>query len=88
MGGDEFALLVLNADARAVLEPVTQRLRQALDRVVPEADIHFSTGVAFFPDDADDGDGLMRLADIRLYEDKSRAAAQAVGRPHDGSVTG
>jgi diguanylate cyclase (GGDEF)-like protein len=88
MGGDEFALLVLNADARAVLEPVTQRLRQALDRVVPEADIHFSTGVAFFPDDADDGDGLMRLADVRLYEDKARAAAQIGGRRGDGSVTG
>jgi diguanylate cyclase (GGDEF)-like protein len=88
MGGDEFALLVLNAHTRAVLEPVTQRLRKALDRVVPEADIHFSTGVAFFPDDAGDGDGLMRLADVRLYEDKSRAEVQAGRGRHDGSVAG
>jgi diguanylate cyclase (GGDEF)-like protein len=88
MGGDEFALLVLNADTRAVLEPVTQRLRKALDRVVPDADIHFSTGVAFFPDDAEDGDGLMRLADLRLYEHKSRAAVQAGDGPQDGSASG
>jgi diguanylate cyclase (GGDEF)-like protein len=88
LGGDEFALLVLNADTRAVLEPVTQRLRKALDRVVPDADIHFSTGVAFFPDDAEDGDGLMRLADLRLYEHKSRAAVQAGDGPQDGSASG
>jgi diguanylate cyclase (GGDEF)-like protein len=75
LGGDEFALLVLNADARAVLEPIAQRLRAALDRAVPETAIDFSTGVAFFPDDAGDGAALMRLADARLYEEKARGAS-------------
>jgi diguanylate cyclase (GGDEF)-like protein len=83
LGGDEFALLVLNADDRSVLEPITRRLRAALDRVIPEADIHFSTGVAFFPDDTPDGGvaSLSRLADERLYEDKARPRSGSTRSP-------
>jgi diguanylate cyclase (GGDEF)-like protein len=71
LGGDEFALIVLNADSPAVLAPLTQRLRKALSHAVPDASIAFSAGVACFPDDADDLDRLERLADGRLYADKS-----------------
>lgn len=72
LGGDEFALLVVNAGPTTVLEPITRRLRGALDRGVPGTDIRFSTGVAFFPADAGDADNLIRVADERLYACKAQ----------------
>jgi diguanylate cyclase (GGDEF)-like protein len=71
LGGDEFALLILNADSPSVLVPLSARLQAALDRAVPDAAIRFSAGFACFPDDAEDGESLMRVADQRLYVDKA-----------------
>lgn len=70
LGGDEFALIALNVEAPDVLEPLTERLRVALARAVPEADLQFSAGVACFPRDALDVDALAALADKRMYASK------------------
>jgi diguanylate cyclase (GGDEF)-like protein len=70
LGGDEFALIILNAESPETLEPLTERLRSALDRGVAGAKLDFSAGVACFPTDSEDIVHLQRLADQRLYADK------------------
>jgi len=71
VGGDEFAVLVQNADEIQVVEPLADRLRAALDRALPGASVRFSHGVASFPTDADDALALTRVADERLYQAKT-----------------
>ncbi|MDQ2754052.1 MAG: GGDEF domain-containing protein [Actinomycetota bacterium] len=71
LGGDEFVLLLLNADTTSVLGSLNRRLRDALDRALPDAGVTFSTGAATFPEDAEDSDALLQVADRRLYGEKS-----------------
>jgi diguanylate cyclase (GGDEF)-like protein len=71
LGGDEFALIVLNVDSMKVVQVLAERLRVALDRSASTARIGFSVGVAAFPADADDAVSLQRIADERLYADKT-----------------
>jgi diguanylate cyclase (GGDEF)-like protein len=64
LGGDEFAAVLPGAD-EAESERVAARLREALaDRVGASA------GSASFPMNAHDLEGLLRVADARLYDDK------------------
>ena len=75
MGGDEFVLLLADADPNAVGE----RIRD-LDRLVADAGrqvcgVHFlrlSAGAAFFPEDGRDPEELLATADSRMYEMKRR----------------
>ncbi len=71
IGGDEFALIILNADSPAVLDPLVERLRPRLAEALPGRGVHFSAGVACFPADAEDAVRLQHLADERLYADKA-----------------
>ncbi|MCX6627053.1 MAG: diguanylate cyclase, partial [Candidatus Solibacter sp.] len=85
MGGDEFVLLLVDAEPH----PVGERIRD-LDRLVTEAGglvcgAHFlrlSAGAAFFPEDGRDPEELLATADARMYEMKRRHhrdATSAVG---------
>jgi diguanylate cyclase (GGDEF)-like protein len=73
MGGDEFAVLLLETDAHAG-ERFRRRLTQGVDELVArnELPVGFavSAGCAHFPTDASDPDALLRLADARQYEAK------------------
>lgn len=71
IGGDEFALLILNTDSPAVLSPLSDRLQGALDRAALGTELHFSAGVACFPVDGVDAAELTRAADQRLYAAKA-----------------
>ena len=64
MGGDEFAVLLLEADKHAA-DRFLRRFRAALP-----AEISFSSGAAHYPSEAGDADALLRLADGRQYEVK------------------
>lgn len=75
IGGDEFALIVLNVDSPEVGARLSTRLEASLDRAELGVRLRFSVGVACFPDDASDSATLMRVADKRLY------AAKAGGSP-------
>jgi diguanylate cyclase (GGDEF)-like protein len=66
MGGDEFAIILANAEGTEVLA-FTERLR-ALLVSLPELD--FSVGTATSPGDSTDPAELYRIADARLYEKK------------------
>ena len=78
MGGDEFAVYLVEADAKAgarLLERVTSGIADLVARGHLPPACTFSAGVAHFPDDARDGTELYRLADRRLYDAKRSRAA-------------
>ena len=68
MGGDEFAIALVETDAVQARAYVT-RFEGAIEAAsgLPEG-FSVSPGWALFPDDAEDADSLFRLADARSYE--------------------
>lgn len=75
-GGDEFTVLLTalshETDAAVVAEKLIQAVREPV--VVESHNLHLglSVGIALFPRDADSLDGLVRNADIALFEAKKR----------------
>jgi diguanylate cyclase (GGDEF)-like protein len=73
MGGDEFAVLLLETDRHAG-ERLRRRLTEAADEMIARSELpdgfSLSAGCAHFPTDASDPDGLLRLADARQYDAK------------------
>ena len=71
MGGDEFAVLLLEADKHAG-DRFVRRFRAGLGELIERdelpQDFSFSAGAAHFPSEAGDCDSLLRLADSRPYE--------------------
>ena len=73
-GGDEFIAILPNVD-RGEAELIMKRIRNALynTTILPDIPpISFSFGVAQFPEEGKEIDTLLRLADKRMYTDKSR----------------
>jgi diguanylate cyclase len=77
-GGDEFAVIldepVCRADAERVAESLVTLLDEPFylgDRKIP---IGASIGIALFPDDASDAEGLCIAADLQMYDYKNRHA--------------
>jgi diguanylate cyclase (GGDEF)-like protein len=66
MGGDEFSIILCNAEGTEVLAFV-ERLRSLL---VSLPELNFSVGTATSPGDSTDPAELYRIADARLYEKK------------------
>jgi diguanylate cyclase (GGDEF)-like protein/PAS domain S-box-containing protein len=97
LGGDEFVLLLNNLDpdnTLAELEVITERLKECTAQtfqpiVGKRIGIGMSMGVALFPKDGEDADGLLRLADhallaikaIKLERTKWWALADAISDP-------
>jgi diguanylate cyclase (GGDEF)-like protein len=71
IGGDEFAVLLPDTDARAAA-PLVRRIEERLARRAPH-----SLGTASSPEDAAELEGLYRVADADLYANKfaGRSAA-------------
>jgi diguanylate cyclase (GGDEF)-like protein len=75
-GGEEFLVLLPNTDKEGAIE-LAEKLRLAISLInVPGTDQMLTTscGVAAYPADAKDAEGVLRLADRALY------AAKAAGR--------
>jgi diguanylate cyclase len=75
-GGDEFAVILDEPVSRIVAEHVAQSLVELLDepfilldRTIP---IGASIGIALFPDDATDAEGLCISADLQMYDYKHK----------------
>lgn len=78
LGGDEFAVILGGITDIADVEPVAEAILHALARGYAlkegDASISASIGIAFFPSDADDMEGLFLRADQAMYviKDKGR----------------
>lgn len=78
-GGDEFAVILAEPVSRPDAERVAHSLVALLeepfflgDRQIP---IGASVGIALFPDDANDAEGLCIAADLQMYDYKHRHAS-------------
>lgn len=75
MGGDEFAIISLDASREAaaiVADKLIGAARQPV--LIGDSELHvtFSVGVSIFPEDTNDLDELIKFADIALYEAKAQ----------------
>ncbi len=73
-GGDEFVVLLPRVDeeeARSIMGRL-RRLLEGTTLVEGVFPITFSYGVAFYPEEGRDFDELLRLADGRMYADKTK----------------
>ena len=74
LGGDEFMVIVEDFDDPAVLNTVAQKLQDAIAQPfeIEEHDIYVtsSIGIAVYPDDSDDPEGLLKHADVAMYRSK------------------
>jgi diguanylate cyclase (GGDEF)-like protein len=92
IGGDEFAVLVPAVRSRAEVEEIAMRLRRSFDAPFAIEDhlLHGSAslGIAIYPDDAATKDGLLSIADTRMYTAKhaARETAQIPAQHPDSST--
>ena len=79
-GGDEFVLILGEqtspADTTHLLERVLSTIQAPLALEGHALRINCSIGVSVFPDDAQDLDGLLRVADVAMYHAKERGKGQ------------
>jgi diguanylate cyclase (GGDEF)-like protein len=83
-GGEEFALILMQADRAAALEVATRACAVQAAAPVTAGDglvlnVTVSAGVAVMPDDASSGAALVAAADKALYAAKARGRNRAVG---------
>ena len=73
MGGDEFAVLLLESDKHAGARYL-RRFRAGAGELMRRKELppgfDLSAGTAHYPSEAMDADSLLRLADARQYESK------------------
>jgi PAS domain S-box-containing protein len=76
LGGDEFTLLLARLGGIEDVERIVQRVLAALAAPIDcyghELVVSASIGVALFPQDGDDVDGLLRKADLAMYAAKAK----------------
>jgi diguanylate cyclase (GGDEF)-like protein/PAS domain S-box-containing protein len=82
LGGDEFALVLPDAGSRDDVLSVIERVRSEFRRPVAAqgsmVSIDVSIGVAVFPADGPDLDGLVHAADLAMYGAKRDSAGYAL----------
>lgn len=81
IGGDEFTVIIENVVDCSEPAAIAEQLIEALGKLGAGTDwrmfsLKASIGVSLFPDDAPDVVGLLRAADIAMYEAKSEGKAQ------------
>ena len=74
LGGDEFAVLLGDLSSLEEATTVAEKLLNCLDEPYMlknhQVVIGGSIGIAFYPEDVDDGEGLLRYADMAMYQAK------------------
>ncbi|MFK8043417.1 diguanylate cyclase domain-containing protein [Congregibacter sp.] len=74
LGGDEFALLMTElenpSDIRLIADKIHDRFREPKHVLGISTTIKLSIGMAVMPDDTDGLEELLRLADMRMYDQK------------------
>lgn len=78
-GGDEFALILPQTD-REHAAIAARRYRDTVAQLTHEyLEISVSLGIASYPEDSEDGETLIRLADDEMYQQKSVNRVERVG---------
>ncbi len=75
LGGDEFAIILMRVEDIAVVDRLARKIELSIssrpyDIENGQVSVGASIGIATYPDDGTDIDGLLRLADKRMYECK------------------
>jgi diguanylate cyclase (GGDEF)-like protein/PAS domain S-box-containing protein len=74
LGGDEFTVILTQlarpSDAQAVAESIVTRLREPFALGADSVFVSASAGIARYPADADEVDGLLKMADQAMYAAK------------------
>jgi diguanylate cyclase (GGDEF)-like protein/PAS domain S-box-containing protein len=74
LGGDEFAAILLDVNADEEVEKKLERLGKTLSSPMDwngtTLSVGTSWGTAYFPDDGESGEDLLREADLRMYRTK------------------
>ena len=81
MGGDEFAVVLLDADidyGSLVAQRLSSRLEEPFQLGSVRARISASIGIAVSPHDAEDAPELLRCADLAMYRAKTEDKAFAI----------
>ncbi len=76
LGGDEFTLILMNIDDKEKIKSIMERLMLSINSPISYEQkklvVGVSIGGAFFSDDANHPDELLRLADKAMYSSKSK----------------
>lgn len=74
LGGDEFLIIMPDIEDKIVLQQARERLSKSFENEFHLVDypekIELSIGTALFPEDGDDIDALLQIADEQMYADK------------------
>jgi len=80
LGGDEFVVLLAQCPARPELDAMVERLRHGLEAPIDygaqRLQVSASAGVALTPDDGSELYGLLRAADLAMYNAKASRKGQ------------
>ena len=84
-GGDEFAVILDEPISRVDAQVVAQSLVELLDAPLQLGELSIpigaSVGIALFPDDASDAEGLFISADLQMYEKKYKQESRPSVNP-------
>ncbi|NOQ16019.1 MAG: diguanylate cyclase [Methyloprofundus sp.] len=79
IGGDEFAIIVTNIESIKACRILSTKLKRLIAEEVMVDDISLkistSIGMAIYPDQGDNLDELLKVADIAMYDDKKKMKA-------------
>ncbi|RYC29018.1 EAL domain-containing protein [Lichenibacterium minor] len=82
LGGDEFAVLIFDVSAEAercqplssLAAAIIATVREPIDVLGGQVHVGVSIGIALFPSDGQDAEGLLRAADLAMYRAKKEGA--------------
>ncbi|WAM34265.1 GGDEF domain-containing protein [Caldicellulosiruptor morganii] len=72
LGGDEFAVIFKNCTQEAIedrIKSIKKLIEEESEKQLPKP-IRVSCGIAVYPDDTNSLDELLKIADMRMYEEK------------------
>lgn len=82
LGGDEFAILTKDFESDKALEELAEKLVKLIDNAFKVGScniiVSLSIGIAVYPSDAKDFDGLLKNADTAMYKAKENGKNQYV----------
>ncbi len=86
LGGDEFAVILSPVDHPAGIDSAVQRLAEQFAPPFSHQNhvyaLNASIGAARFPDDSDDLEALLEVADLRMYADKQNRRKRSGSEVH------